>query len=226
MNNQIKSFSIIIGTTLVGSFFGLKYCGPKLASQVVEKTIANTISAKIRYGISPNVTLTPTSYSQEQNEQKDGNNLRSTVEGLMDEKYPSLNKPESSHSGSGTPTIYAGILVDQTRNPISFGDWCDRRHCTWDSSSGKFSYSRYNFSFAPGIEIFAPEGLGIDARFFRVGDFGAQIGAAYFQATKEVSPSAGLSYNLRIISYLSNCDLFVSYTPKSWIGGIRVELGD
>lgn len=84
----------------------------------------------------------------------------------------------------------------------------------------------YGVSFAPGIELAAPEVVGIDIRLFYIEDFSGQVGAAYFYKEKEVHPSAGIAYNLRRISYLKNTDLFVSYTQKTVIGGIRIELGD
>lgn len=84
----------------------------------------------------------------------------------------------------------------------------------------------YGLSFAPGIEIAYPEALGLDLRFFYIKDFSAQVGAAYFYKEKEIQPSIGVAYNLRLVRYLKNTDLFVSYTPKTVIGGIRLELGD
>lgn len=110
---------------------------------------------------------------------------------------------------------------ESTVNPF-----CSRRGCYWSYTTGSITYDRYNFSFAPGIEVFWTKGMGVDTRFFRIGDFGSVVGAAYFTKTKEVQPSIGLTYNLRRVRVLSNCDLFVSYTPKTWIGGLRVELGE
>ena len=117
--------------------------------------------------------------------------------------------------------------TDTSEGPSTYtqlSPFCNRRDCSWSVTTGKLSYEQYGFSFAPGIEVFIPKGLGVDFRFVRIGDFGAQAGIALFQ-TKEIQPSIGLSYNLRLVKFLSNCDIFASYTPKTYIGGIRIELG-
>lgn len=104
-----------------------------------------------------------------------------------------------------------------------------RRHeallvCRYESCD--LEYRWYGWSFAPGLEISAPGAVGLDIRWAYVGDFSAISGLSYSTKEEQIQPSIGLAYNLKVIRYLKNTDLFVSYTPKGVIGGLRMELGD
>lgn len=91
-----------------------------------------------------------------------------------------------------------------------------------------FKRTKWNFSLAPGIQVAAPGVMGLDFRFARVGDFGFNVGAAYFSADKKIGDTLTVGYNLRKSRLLSNVDLIAggSYTRKTILFGIRLELGE
>lgn len=101
-----------------------------------------------------------------------------------------------------------------TRSTLQLGD------------NNVLTFSKYNWSLAPGIQTVVPKGVGLDVRIFRVGDFGFNTGVLYLSDREQLAPSLSIGYNLRRTRLLSNCDLIGVWTTKTWGVGLRFELGE
>lgn len=97
----------------------------------------------------------------------------------------------------------------------------------WDTRTGDLHIKRYGFSLAPGLQMLGPKAVGLDFRIARAGDFGLQVGTAYFFDDRRIGETVTLGYNLRKTKMLSNVDLLVggSYTRSTILVGLRIELG-